>query len=60
MRRIRLGCSVLVSLLVVIAVVLGSQITLAQDGGSEDQCANVTAQAMSQAASACAGLADLN
>jgi hypothetical protein len=57
MRKLRLGFSVLVSLLVVIAVVLGSQITLAQDGGGEDQCANVTAEAMSQAASACAGVA---
>jgi hypothetical protein len=56
MRSIRLGFSVLVSLLVVIAVVLGSQITLAQDSGGEDQCTAATAQAISQAASACAGV----
>ncbi len=57
MRRIRLGFSVLASLLVIIAVVVGSQITLAQDGSGEDQCADVAAQALSQAASACTGLA---
>jgi hypothetical protein len=61
MRAIRAGFSVWIGLLILIVVVSGGQfkvapsvLVLAQDS---DQCAQAAAQALSQAASACAGLA---